>query len=117
MQTGDIRQAVRLLLETSLAEGSVMRRGCLAVNTATEATIGDPEAIGVVEEHFARSRSILAGLLKRGRTDGTICLHHSLEALTASVFNAWVGLRVSVRAGASLDLLSADVSAVLSLLD
>ncbi|MEU9380794.1 TetR family transcriptional regulator [Streptomyces sp. NPDC048279] len=115
-KAANARQAIRWLLETSLADGSVLRRGCLAVNTSTEAATSDPEASAVLERHFAHGRQLVQGLVERGRRDGTITADHDTATLTATVFNAWLGLRVRVRAGASLDQLAADINAMLALL-
>jgi len=116
-RAADARQAVRILLETSLAEGLVLRRGCLTVNTATEATTEDAEASALVQRQFAKARQLLRDLIDRGRREGSITGRGDSAALTAVVFNAWLGLRVRVRSGASLDELMADVNAILTLLD
>lgn len=116
-RAADARRAVRLLLEMSLAEGLVLRRGCLAVNTATEATTEDREASALVQRQFTEARQLLGDLIDRGRREGSITAAGDGAALTAAVFNAWLGLRVRVRSGASLDELMTDVNAILTLLD
>jgi TetR/AcrR family transcriptional repressor of nem operon len=116
-RASDGRQAVQRLLETSITAGMVLRRGCLAVNTATELATGDAEASGIVKESFARTRRLLLDQINRGRADGSITGTGDPEVLTATLFNAWLGLRVLVRAGAGLDPLMADLRATLTLLD
>jgi TetR/AcrR family transcriptional repressor of nem operon len=113
----DGRQAVQRLLETSVTSGMVLRRGCLAVNTATEVAAENPEVSGVVEKHFAHTRRLLRDQITRGQTDGSITGTRDPESLAAALFNAWLGLRVRVRAGAGLDPLMADLKATLTLLD
>ncbi|WP_329459828.1 TetR/AcrR family transcriptional regulator [Streptomyces sp. NBC_01497] len=113
----DGRQAVQRLLETSITTGMVLRRGCLAVNTATEVAPGDPEAFTIVDSHFGRTRRLLLDQIIRGGTDGSISGAGDPEVLTAALFNVWLGLRVRVRAGTGLDPLMADLRATLNLLD
>jgi TetR/AcrR family transcriptional repressor of nem operon len=115
-RASDGRQAIQRLFEGSVAEGAILRRGCLAVNTATEVAVGDSEAAAIVDRHFAHSRRLLLDQLGRGRADGSITSTTDPDHLAAVLFNAWLGLRVRVRAGASLDLLMADLKATLSLL-
>ncbi|BBJ43492.1 TetR family transcriptional regulator [Streptomyces antimycoticus] len=113
----DGRQAVRRLFETSVTEGAILRRGCLAVNTATEAASGDPTVSDVVEKHFSHGRRVLFDQVTRGRADGSVSGAGDPASLAGVLFNAWLGLRVRVRAGVSLDSLMADVAATLTLLD
>lgn len=115
-QATDALQAIRRLLETSLAEGSVLRRGCLAVNASTEAAASDSETCAALEQHFAQSRRFLHDLIERGRREGTVTADRDTAVLTAMIFNAWLGLRVRLRAGASLDQLAADINAMLAVL-
>lgn len=116
-QAADARQAIQHLLEASVVGGAVLRRGCLAVNSATEVAPDDPEIAGGIQRHFASSRLLLQELVERGQRDGSVARHHDSAALTTTLFNAWLGLRVRVRAGVSLDLLMAELNATLSLLD
>ncbi|MGI5132731.1 TetR/AcrR family transcriptional regulator [Pseudonocardia sp. CA-107938] len=112
----DARQALRVLLETAVAQGVVLRRGCLTVNTATEPGAGD-EACALVQRQLDSSKELVGELIERGRRDGSISSSSDGAVLTAAVFNAWLGLRVRVRAGAGVDELMADVASVLGLLD
>ena len=116
-RAADARQAIRLLLETSVAQGIVLRRGCLTVNTATEAAGTDGEACALVQQQFTGSREILRELVERGLREGSITSTRDSAALTAVLFNALLGLRVRVRGGGNLDELMDDVAAVLTLLD
>lgn len=116
-RASDGRRAVQRIFEASVAEGSILRRGCLAVNTATEVAGGDPEVAAIIERHFAQGRRLLLDQIGRGRADGSITGASDPAYLAALLFNAWLGVRVRVRAGASLDRLMADLKAMLSLLD
>lgn len=116
-RAADARRAIRLVLETSVANGIVLRRGCLTVNTATEATSADDAASAAVQEQLAGTRRILRELVERGQREGSITPDRDAAVLTAVMFNALLGLRVRVRAGVGLDELMADVAAVLTLLD
>jgi TetR/AcrR family transcriptional regulator, transcriptional repressor for nem operon len=114
----DARQAIRQLFEMSLTEGAALHRGCMVVNTATEATLEDDgQADAVVERNFARSRELVQHLVERGRREGSITEHGSTAALTACIFNTWLGLRVQVRAGENSDLLATELDDLMTLLD
>jgi TetR/AcrR family transcriptional repressor of nem operon len=111
----DGRSAIRTLLKTSVIEGAVNDRGCLAVNTAAEVSAQDTEVARSVERHFAATRELLTELLRRGRRDGSVTSSREPVALGVVLFNAWLGLRVQIRGGVGDP--EADLDAVLALLD
>ena len=111
----DARSAIRTLLETSVVEGSIGSRGCLAVNSATEVSPEDNEVARSVEHHFAATRQLLTDLLRQGRRDGSVRSSRDPEVLATILFNAWLGLRVQVRGGVGDP--ETDVEALLTLLD
>lgn len=111
----DGRSAIGALLKTSLVEGSIDDRGCLAVNSATEVSPGDAEVARKVDHHFATTRQLLTELLRQGRRDGSVASSRDPELLSAVLFNAWLGVRVQMRGG--VGDLESDVEALLTLLD
>lgn len=113
----DARQAVQALLESAVLGGAVLHRGCLTVNTATEATTEDDESRAAVQRQLTGGRAILLEAIERGQREGSISTSRDAATLATVVFNAWLGLRVRVRAGVGTDELLADVAAVLTLLD
>jgi TetR/AcrR family transcriptional repressor of nem operon len=113
----DARAAVQALLETAVLGGAVQHRGCLTVNTATEATIDDAESCAVIQRQLSDGREILREVIERGQRDGTISAARDAATLTTVVFNAWLGLRVRVRTGIGAEDLMTDVATVLTLLD
>ena len=113
----DARQGLQALLESAVRGGAVLHRGCLTVNTATEATTEDGESCAVARRQLAGSREILHDVIERGQREGSISAARDAATLTTAVFNAWLGLRVRVRAGVGADELLEDVAAILTLLD
>ncbi|HEX4250449.1 MAG TPA: TetR/AcrR family transcriptional regulator [Pseudonocardia sp.] len=112
----DARRAIRLLFELSVTQGTPLHRGCLLVNTATEATIEDGQADAIVGRRFADMRELVSHLVESGRRDGSITSRGSAAALTSAMYNAWLGLRVRVRAGADPDQLRAELDELITLL-
>jgi TetR/AcrR family transcriptional repressor of nem operon len=113
----DARQAVRALLESAVLGGAVLHRGCLIVNTATEATTEDGESCAAVRRLLSDGQEILREVIERGQREGSIAAARDAATLTTAVHNAWLGLRVRVRAGVGADELLSDVTAILTLLD
>ena len=113
----DARRALQALLETAVRGGAIQHRGCLTVNTATEATVDDAESCAVIQRQLTGSREMLREVIERGQREGSISAARDAATLTTVVFNAWLGLRVRVRTGVGADELMADVATVLTLLD
>jgi TetR/AcrR family transcriptional repressor of nem operon len=113
----DARQAIRLLFEMSLTNGAALHRGCMVVNTATEATIEDGRADAIVGQNFAASAELMKHLVDQGRREGSITERGSAAALTSAIYNAWLALRVRVRAGEDPDQLRAELGDLMTLLD
>ena len=113
----DARQAIRLLFEMSLTNGAALHRGCMVVNTATEATIEDGQADTIVGRNFAASADLVKYLVEQGRREGSITGRGSAEGLTSAIYNAWLGARVRVRAGEDPAQLRAELDDLLTLLD
>jgi TetR/AcrR family transcriptional repressor of nem operon len=113
----DARQAIRLLFEMSLTNGAALHRGCMVVNTATEATIEDGRADAIVGQNFAASAELMKHLVDQGRREGSITERGSAAALTSAIYNAWLALRVRVRAGEDPGQLRAELDDLMTLLD
>jgi len=113
----DARQAIRLLFEMSLTNGAALHRGCMVVNTATEATIEDGRADAIVGQNFAASAELMKHLVDQGRREGSITERGSAAALTSAIYNAWLALRVRVRAGEDPGQLRAELNDLMTLLD
>jgi TetR/AcrR family transcriptional repressor of nem operon len=113
----DARQAIRLLFEMSLTNGAALHRGCMVVNTATEATIEDGQADTIVGRNFAASADLMKYLVEQGRREGSITGRGSDAALTSAIYNAWLALRVRVRAGEDPVQLRAELDDLMTLLD
>ena len=113
----DARQAIRALFEMSLTNGAALHRGCLMVNTATEATIADGQADAIVGQNFAASSELVRYLVDQGRRESSITERGSAEGLTSAIYNAWLALRVRVRAGEDPAQLRAELDDLLTLLD
>ena len=113
----DARQAIRLLFEMSLTNGAALHRGCMVVNTATEATIEDGQADTIVGRNFAASADLVKYLVEQGRREGSITTRGSAEGLTSAIYNAWLGVRVRVRAGEDPVQLRAELDDLMTLLD
>jgi TetR/AcrR family transcriptional regulator, transcriptional repressor for nem operon len=113
----DARQAIRLLFEMSLTNGAALHRGCMVVNTATEATIEDGQADAIVARNFAASGELVMHLVDRGRREGSITERGSAAGLASAIYNAWLALRVRVRAGEDPVQLRAELDDLMTLLD
>lgn len=83
---------LRHLVDSDLAEPT--RRGCLAVNTATEFSGRDPEIIRAVRGIQVRTMATLAGRIDQGRRDGDVARETDPQAAAEFLMNTIVGLRV-----------------------
>ncbi|MEH1164038.1 TetR/AcrR family transcriptional regulator [Micromonospora sp. CPCC 205539] len=110
------REALRRLFRSSIAGIGETPKGCLAVNCATEMASRDPEVAGWVERNFDEWYRVLVDLVRRGQRAGEVSPQADPGLLAGSLFNAWVGLRVQVRAGASRERLEEMVDGMLVML-
>jgi TetR/AcrR family transcriptional repressor of nem operon len=116
-EAADGRQAIRQLFEMALTDGAVLHRGCMVVNTATEATIEDGRADAIVGRNLAKTRDLVHHLVERGRRDGSITTRGTATALTSALYNAVLGIRVRVRAGGDPAQLRTELDDLMTLLD
>jgi TetR/AcrR family transcriptional repressor of nem operon len=91
--------------------------GCFVVNTATELGTGDPDAARRVRAAFDATTAAIAGLLRRGITDGELPADLDPDAAADLLFTTATGLRVRHRAGHDARRLRAAVDQALRALD
>lgn len=108
-----IRSLFSLLLESPADDF----RGCLFVNSSTELGPSDDAVAERLAQHSAVARETLAGMICQGQRDGSVTDRIDAETATAVAFNAWVGVRVQVRARTPRDQIIHDVEKLLALLN
>ncbi|WP_232241273.1 TetR/AcrR family transcriptional regulator [Kutzneria sp. 744] len=108
-----IRSLFSLLLESPADDF----RGCLFVNSSTELGPSDDAVAERLAQHSAVARETLAGMIRQGQRDGSVTDRIDAETATAVAFNAWVGVRVQVRARTPRDQIIHDVEKLLALLN
>ncbi len=110
------RDALRQLFRSAIVGLDAGPKGCLAVNCATEMALHDPDAAGWVERNFDGWHRLLVELVRQGQRTGEFSSRVGPRLLADSLFNAWVGLRVQVRAGASRERLEEMVDGMVAML-
>jgi TetR/AcrR family transcriptional regulator, transcriptional repressor for nem operon len=113
---GGGREGVRILFASAVSQ-EAQGKGCLLVNSATEVAPHDSEAQQWIDRRLNGVRRLLLDLVRRGRQDETIANRTDPEVLANLLFSAWLGLRVSVRAGASRRRVRKDLDDILAVLD
>ncbi|MFC0541323.1 TetR/AcrR family transcriptional regulator [Kutzneria chonburiensis] len=108
-----IRSAFDLLLQSPADDF----RGCLVVNSSTELGPSDDEVAQRLSRHQDVSREMLSAQIRRGRRDGSVTDRIDPETAVAVAYNAWLGVRVQVRARTPRDQILHDVEKLLSLLN
>ncbi|MEV3857032.1 TetR/AcrR family transcriptional regulator [Streptomyces sp. NPDC050095] len=87
-----IRDALHLLLELDFTDPD--RRGCMAVNTATELASSDPEAAEAVRRMFARTEAAFVAALQEAQRAGEIDPARDVRALASLLLATVIGMRV-----------------------
>ncbi|GAA3438572.1 TetR/AcrR family transcriptional regulator [Kutzneria kofuensis] len=108
--------AIRALFAAILESDDKDLRGCLIVNSSTELGPTDDDAAERLRRHLDVSREALDAQVRRGQRDGSVTDRIDPGTLTAVAFNAWLGIRVAVRARTPRDQIIHDVEQLLSLL-
>lgn len=75
-------------------EGPV-RKGCMAVNTATELGESDQSALKIVQDMFNRTEMAFAGLIEDGQKSGEFREDIDAKSLASLLFTTVLGLRVA----------------------
>lgn len=108
-------QALRQLLESSVYVKAGQPPGCLLVNCATELAPHDTEVASRVRAHFKFAQNLLTAVIEAGQASGT--MRSSIDAADAAghVFNAWLSVRIQVRAGVGRPALARVIDSALAL--
>jgi TetR/AcrR family transcriptional repressor of nem operon len=107
-----IRGLFAALVDSAAANG----RGCLVVNSATELGPSDEEVSDRLRRHLDGARGLLGEQIRRGQRDGSVTDRIDPGTLTAVAFNAWLGVRVEVRARTPRAQIVHDVQELMNLL-
>jgi TetR/AcrR family transcriptional repressor of nem operon len=107
-----IRTALELLVEMDLADPG--RKGCFAVNTATELASSDAEAAEAVRRMFTRTEEAFRAALEEGQRAREIDAARDVRALASLLLNTVVGMRVLAKTADGRAQLERVVSAVLA---
>ncbi|MRN53491.1 TetR/AcrR family transcriptional regulator [Paenibacillus monticola] len=110
------KQAIRQMFEMTLCTEEDHPKGCLIVNTAVELAMYDSEAAAQVTEDFLNTEQLFYELLVSGQQTGEIAEHHNALNLAIYLNNAWVGLRVMVKATEDIEKLISIMDTTLAVL-
>lgn len=105
-----------LLHYVESSRGIEGRRGCLAVGSAVELSLLDPEVAGIVRRNLVRIEAQIADLIRQGQTDGSISRSVDSAATARVMLCLMQGLRVVGRAGRAPDDPAAAVAVAMKLL-
>ena len=111
--------ALRGFFETYLHEvvRASARGSCLMANTALEVGNEDPEIQAVVRGYFQKIEDAFFGALSAGVEAGELKPSHDLRALARHLLNAYYGLGIMGRAGASRAALRQMIDVALSVVE
>ncbi|MBF6043639.1 TetR family transcriptional regulator [Streptomyces sp. NRRL B-1677] len=109
-----LRSALELLIETDLGESG--RRGCLAVNTATELGGRDDASTELVRRMFERTEGAFKAAVERGQRTGEFAPDRDPAAVASLLLAALVGMRVIARAQGGRERLCRVADAALAML-
>ncbi|MFG2723024.1 TetR/AcrR family transcriptional regulator [Streptomyces sp. NPDC048416] len=87
-----LRGALEALVELDL--GDPDRRGCMAVNTATELAASDAGSADAVRKMFARTESAFRATVEEGQRAGEIAGDRDAAAMAAWLLATVIGMRV-----------------------
>ncbi|MGN6036663.1 TetR/AcrR family transcriptional regulator [Brevibacterium casei] len=93
--------------------GDAPRKGCLAVNAATELADRDAEVREIVTRHFVKVEEAIAGAVAQGCRSGEFDASLDVDVATKTVMSVYYGLRVLTKVPQSREALLAVVDAVL----
>lgn len=111
------KQAIRQMFEMTICTEENHPKGCLIVNTAVELAMCDSEAAAQVTEDFLNTEQLFYELLVSGQQTGEIAEHHNALKLSVFLNNAWVGLRVMVKATEDTEKLTSIMDTTLAVLN
>ncbi|UQI47074.1 TetR/AcrR family transcriptional regulator [Streptomyces sp. HU2014] len=108
-----LREALELLIEMDLADPD--RRGCFAVNTATELAGVDAGSTELVRRMFARTESALRATVERGQRAGEIDPGRDAQAVASLLLATVIGMRVIAKTAEGPERLRRVAEAALTL--
>jgi TetR/AcrR family transcriptional repressor of nem operon len=109
--------AIRSLFSLLLDSPADDHRGCLFVNSSTELGPSDDEVAQRLRRHSQVARETLEAMIRRGRQDGSVTDRIETQTAATVAYNAWLGIRVQVRARTPRDQIIHDVEELLALLN
>ncbi len=111
------KQAIRQIFEMTICTEENHPKGCLIVNTAVELAMYDLKAAAQVTEDFLNTEQLFYELLVSGQQTGEIAEHNNALKLSVFLNNAWVGLRVMVKATEDTEKLTNIMDTTLAVLN
>ncbi|MFD5316957.1 TetR/AcrR family transcriptional regulator [Streptomyces sp. NPDC127098] len=111
-----VRERLRHVLEALVALDFADddRRGCFAVNTATELAAAGEEAAAVVRDMFDRTERAFLAVIEEGQRTGEIDPARDARATASLLLNTVVGMRVLARTADGPEQLRRVVAAALA---
>ncbi|MBD0747463.1 TetR/AcrR family transcriptional regulator [Streptomyces sp. CBMA152] len=115
-QPGPVKERIRVALEAlvELDVEDLERKGCFAVNTASELASSDPDAAAEVRRMFARTEDAFRAAIEEGQRAGEIAPDRDARALGALLLSTVVGMRVLAKTAEGADQLRRVVDGVLA---
>lgn len=92
-----------LLVSIATSTGVARTRGCLSVNTATEIGVSDDEVADILRRGAQQSKADLAAAVDAAKATGELPAALDAQAAAEFVLTVMRGLRVSAKAGASVN--------------
>lgn len=108
-------KALRQLLESSVQVPPGQPLGCLLVNCATDVAPHDADVAKRVRAHFRFSEKLLTEVISQGQSSGLMRTTMDSSEAARHVFNAWLSVRVQVRAGVARSALMRTIDSALAL--
>lgn len=108
-------QALRQLLESSVRVPPGQPLGCLLVNCATDVAPHDADIAARVMAHFRFSEKLLTEVIAQGQSAGLIRTTMDASETARHLFNAWLSVRIQVRAGVARSALMRTIDSALAL--
>jgi TetR/AcrR family transcriptional regulator, transcriptional repressor for nem operon len=109
-----LRGTLRMLAEMDLADPG--RRGCLAVNTATELAGTDESATRLVQRMFDRTEAAFQAVIEEGQRAGEIDVGRDARAIGSLLLNTTIGMRVVAKTSEGPERLDRVIDALIDLL-
>jgi TetR/AcrR family transcriptional repressor of nem operon len=114
---GRVRDRLRAALERLAApeHAQLLRRGCLAVNTATELGARDEAATAIVHGVFERMERVLQATIEAGQRSGELRADRDSKEIASLLLTTIIGMTVIGKTSEQTERLQRVVGAVMSL--